>query len=114
MGAHADIYAAISPIVPTTHVAWPVGHTPELPWAIYMVNGDPEMADNTNYYETSRCAVELYMRNRDASIVGAIGEAIAANFGPYTSNEYWVESERCLMVTFHFIHYPRNGGQDNG
>ena len=42
MGAHADVYAAVSSCgIPVTHVAWPVGKSPALPWAVYTVEVDP-------------------------------------------------------------------------
>ena len=114
MGAHADVYAAISSCgIPVTHVAWPVGKSPALPWAVYMVETDPMGADDTNYAEFSRCTVELYMQTRDADLVRRVGEAIEGRIGPYTSYETWIETETCMMVAFRFTHHPKNG-DNNG
>lgn len=101
--SHADVYSAVSAIVPCAHVAWDAGSVPELPWAVYLID-EPDImaADDGNWVPVSRWRVELYEKARDAQLEAELAEAIRGRFGPVAVSEYWIDTEKCREVVFQF------------
>lgn len=100
--SHADVYSAVSAVVPTSHVEWPNDSAPPLPWALYYGEEIPVSADNSEVAVRRRWTVELYEKRRDRKVEGAVASALRERFGPVRRNESYVENDNMLMVVFTF------------
>lgn len=89
--------------IPATHMAWPVGSAPALPWmAFYVSSDDGIYADDTVFKQNIRWALELYQRTCDDDLVSRVEESVLRRFGPFSKTETWVEDENCLQTTYYF------------
>lgn len=100
--SHADVYAAVSPVVPIRHMEWAGGSAPALPWAVYDCEDTPICAGNEQIAVKHRYTVELYEVRRDAELELSVANAIRAAFGAVTRDESWVEDGDMLQVRFTF------------
>lgn len=100
--SHADVYKAVSPIVPIRHMEWPVDSAPALPWAVYEGDDTPISAGDVQIAVRHRWTVELYETRRDAELEKAVADALREAFGPVSRDESWVESDNMLQVRFTF------------
>lgn len=106
--SHAEVFSAVSSVVPCAHMAWPEGMAPELPWAVYMVDETDDLfADNDNWAHVPRWRVELYERVRDASVERELKAALR-RIGPVAVYETWIDSEKCHEVVYTFSQVERN------
>lgn len=106
MTPNETVFRTLSGVgIPGTYLAYQEGSVPPLPWFVYMREGGGEFhADDSNYAALPRYRVELYMAERDASLIDAMARAIGERFGPYATDESWVLSEHALMVTYEFTY----------
>ena len=100
--SHADVYAAVSPIVPIRHIEWPKGSAPALPWAVYDGEDTPICAGDVQVAVKHRWTVELYEAKRNAELEKAVGDALREAFGAVYRDESWVEKENMLDVIYTF------------
>ena len=100
--SHADVYAAVSPIVPVRHMEWPIGHAPALPWAVYDGDDTPICAGDKQVAVKHRWTVELYEKARNAELEKSLANALRDAFGSVYRDESWVEDEDMLQVRFTF------------
>jgi hypothetical protein len=105
--AHEAVYAALLESgFPGTHMAYPLGEAPALPWWCYSEVSDGRLvADGENYAELPRFEVQFLQRERDPEARAAMESAIAA-IGPFRRSESWSESENCLITTYDFTYTP--------
>ena len=101
--SHADVQKCVSAVIPCTHLAWPTGKAPVLPWATFILDDSAGMyADNAKYATVNDWAVELLEESRDAGVESALEAALTEAFGPCEVTEAWVEDEQCVQVTYRF------------
>jgi len=94
--------------VPCTHMCWPVGGAPELPWAAYEDEPSGKGADNGNWTVTHRWAVHLYEKYCDTALESALFEDLRGAYGyvePPTTT--WIDSEGCACTTYRFSEIER-------
>ena len=97
--------------LPGAKECWPEGGAPELPWFVYELVDDGMFgADDRNYANLPRYRASLYEKVRDIDVGNAF-EAALAEFGPFTREEYHIDSEKCDMTTYTFTY---TGGMQNG
>lgn len=104
MSAEPRIQEALSKAgIPVCRMAWPVGHAPSLPWAVWYVDhSDNAHADDAAYAGITRAVAELYQKSPDEQVTKAFEDAITAAFGPFYKEETWVEDEQCDELIYYF------------
>lgn len=81
--------------------AFPVGAAPELPFICYLeTNSNNAFADNKVYKAIKGIDVELYSENKDVDSESLIENALAENMIPWEKSEDYIDSEKCLRVTY--------------
>lgn len=100
------VYRALSASgIPGTKKAWPEGGAPSLPWFTYEVEDDGVVfADDENSARLPVYRASLYEQSMDPDVEEAFEDAIAEAFGPFSCEEYWIESEGCWMTTYTFTY----------
>lgn len=99
----ADVYAAVTSTgIPCRRNDWGDEKPPKLPWAIYTCEDDPFSADGHICTVRHNWTIELYEERHSKKLETAIEIELDKRFGPYTKREVWVESQKCLMVTYDF------------
>lgn len=103
MTPYERVYACISSCgIPGALQAYPEGGAPPAPFFIYSMGEDEFYADGTVWARLYEARVELYESAPDFELERRVGEAIEAEFGPYSQMEDWIESEHARMVTYEF------------
>ncbi len=101
--SHKDVYKCVSAIVPCTHLAYPTGKAPALPWAVFELDtSDGMYADNKKYATVNKWTLELLENARDEALERKIEDALTETFSPCEVEEAWLESEQCVQVRFNF------------
>lgn len=104
----AEIYTAISTVVPCVHMAWREGTAPALPWAVYYLDESSSLfASNTRYANVNRWTVELYQKSSDLTLETQLETALDTNFGGYSKSEAWIDTENCVQTTYMFTEIER-------
>lgn len=99
----ADVYTAVSSVMPCAHMAFPIGAAPPLPWCVYYLDEmDGYAADNRLHAKRNNWIVEHYWKDYDEGIEAALEAAIGDAFGMFTKTETWVETENCVQTSYHF------------
>lgn len=105
------VYAAISPIMPCAHMAFPIGSAPDLPWCVYYLDEmDGFAADNSLLAKRNNWVVEHYWRDYDEEKESALESAIESSFGAFKKTEVWVEDENCVQTTYYFAEIEKSSG----
>lgn len=107
--AYTHVYQTILACgIPGTYEAYPVGHVPELPWFVYLLDeAGSTFADDDNYAAIPRFRVELYEVSRDEDLESSIADAIREAYGPVDVLPTWVTDEGVHMVTYSFAFTPK-------
>lgn len=102
--SHKEVYACLSKVVPTAHLAFPVENPHPCPFAAYYRDKlDGACADNTLYAPVSVWNVELHQAHRDVELEAALEAAIAETFGAYKIvGESWIEDDQHFMTVYSF------------
>ena len=105
MSRHSDVFSALKATgIPGTHVAWPTGKAPALPWWTYrMRQSNSFHADDSNYTSTPRFRVELFEAAPDPEVEGKIAAAVES-IGPYERYDDWSPDEKCFITAFEFTY----------
>ena len=108
MSIRSDIFDALSVSgLPGTHIAWPIGNAPDLPWFVYEVDSWGETyADNKNYHVAPTVTASLYEAEADPKVEQAFEDAVAA-IGPYSTTETWLADENALVIQHTFTYLPK-------
>lgn len=86
-----------------THLCYPEGAAPELPWAVFYQEDEYGFdADDTRFAPAIDWCVELYQLEADDELEGALEEAITRDFGPYDKTEVWLDDENAVETTYTF------------
>lgn len=92
--------------LPVTHLAWPeqaAEGAPPLPWCVWREDDGGEFfAQDENWAQIPRLALELYERWPDADTHASLERLVRERFGPTRRYESWVDEEHCLMTTWYF------------
>lgn len=92
-----------------TYHAYREGGAPPLPWFVYeCIDDGAVFADDANHAALPVYRVSLYEAVSTPQAQQAIEGAIA-KMGPYTKEEYHIDSEKCDMTTYTFTY---TGGPD--
>lgn len=100
--SHADVYAAVSPFVPCTHMEWPDDTAPAPPFACYYGDDVPISAGDVQIAVKHRWTVELYEKRRDRELETNLGNALRDAFGSIGRSESYIENDNMLMVAYTF------------
>jgi len=100
--SHADVYAAVSGIVPCTHMEWPNDTAPAPPFACYYGDDSPITADDVEVAVKHKWTVELYEKRRDKALEKRLGDSLRSSFGSVGRSESYIENDNLLMVAYTF------------
>ena len=103
MTGDAEVFSALSESgIPGTKFCWPVGKAPATPWFTYELEDDGMFAaDDENHAHIPVYRASLYEAEPDPLVESRFEDAVAS-LGPFTREEYWLESEKCQMTTYTF------------
>lgn len=86
--------------LPFTHLAWPTGRAPALPWCVWLQEDHGDFyADDSNYASLPHMRVELYQNEPDEAVTAKVRTALQA-IGPTSERCDWLEDEGCEMTSF--------------
>lgn len=106
--ARERLVTAVEGHVPCTHICWPKGGAPDLPWAAYRDDPGGKGADNENWVVKHRWEVELYEKSADSSLEEALFETLCGIYDYVEPPEtQWIESEGCLRTLYRFSELER-------
>lgn len=98
-----ELYAAVTSCgIPCRRNDWGDEKPPKLPWAVYTCEDTPYASDNRTYGVKHYWTVELYEDRHNKKLEDELYAALEEAFGPSTRREVWVNSQKCLMVTYDF------------
>lgn len=81
--------------------SFPVGNAPDLPFICYLeTSSNNAFADNTVYKKIKGIDIELYSENKDTTSESLIEQALEENMIPWEKDEDYIDSEKCLRVTY--------------
>lgn len=106
--AKERLVSAVTEHVPCTHMCWPKGGAPELPWAVYTDEPSGKGADNENWVVRHRWEVELYEKHVNSDLEEALFETLCGIYGYVEPPEtQWIESEGCARTLYRFSELER-------
>ena len=107
--SHKDVYKCVSEIVPCTHLAYPTGKAPDLPWAVFLIDrSDGMYADDKKFATVNHWTLELMERGRDEELEAKLEQALTETFSPCKVVETWLEDEQCVQVRYSFTEIEHN------